>query len=51
MKILMDLMNSIKGVEFLNINIGFWLAMILIVLIVTLMNVILWNMKPKYTEK
>lgn len=32
--------------EFLGINIGFWAALALIILIVIAMNVIFWSMKP-----
>lgn len=30
-----------------GLNIGFWVAMAVVVLIVILMNVVFWNMKPK----
>lgn len=36
--------------SFLGINIGFWLAMAGVLLIVILMNVIFWSMKPKRKE-
>ncbi len=33
--------------DFLGINLGFWVAMAVVVLIALLMNVIFWNMSPK----
>ena len=35
--------------EWLSLNIGFWVAMAAVVLIVILMNVVFWGMKPKNT--
>ena len=33
--------------EFLGLNMGFWVSMIVVTAIVILMNVIFWGMKPK----
>ena len=33
--------------EFLGLNMGFWVSMAVVVLIVILMNVVFWSMKPK----
>lgn len=33
--------------EFLGLNMGFWISMAVVVLIVILMNVVFWSMKPK----
>ncbi|MDD3338704.1 MAG: hypothetical protein PHS82_07615 [Lachnospiraceae bacterium] len=33
--------------QFLGLNIGFWAAIIAVVLIVILMNIVFWKMKPK----
>ena len=33
--------------EWLGLNIGFWVAMAVVILIVVLMNVVFWGMKPK----
>ena len=33
--------------EFLGVNMGFWVSMAVVVLIVILMNVVFWSMKPK----
>ena len=32
--------------EFLGLNMGFWISMAVVALIVILMNVVFWNMKP-----
>lgn len=40
-------MNLFGTTSFLGINIGFWIAMTIVLLIVILMNVVFWNMKPK----
>lgn len=32
--------------EFLGLNMGFWVSMAVVALIVVLMNVVFWNMKP-----
>ncbi|CCX38803.1 putative uncharacterized protein [Clostridium sp. CAG:1013] len=31
----------------LGVNLGFWVAMAVVLLIVILMNVVFWSMKPK----
>ena len=36
--------------EWLGLNMGFWVAMPAVVLIVILMNVIFWGIKPKQTK-
>ncbi|MCD7785292.1 MAG: hypothetical protein LUH18_06930 [Oscillospiraceae bacterium] len=33
--------------EFLGLNIGFWVSMAVVAVIVVLMNVVFWGMKPK----
>ncbi|MDO4219134.1 MAG: hypothetical protein Q4C78_04000 [Synergistaceae bacterium] len=33
--------------ELLGLNMGFWVSMAVIALIVILMNVVFWSMKPK----
>ena len=33
--------------EWLGLNIGFWVSMAVVVLIVIVMNVVFWGMKPK----
>jgi disulfide bond formation protein DsbB len=33
--------------EFLGLNMGFWISMAVVALIVILMNVVFWSMKPK----
>lgn len=32
--------------EFLGLNMGFWISMAVVALIVVLMNVVFWSMKP-----
>lgn len=46
-KIWMDLFGT---TSFLGINLGFWAAMGVVVLIVVLMNVVFWSMAPKRQE-
>ncbi|MCD8216594.1 MAG: hypothetical protein LUD01_00855 [Clostridiales bacterium] len=33
--------------EFLGLNMGFWVSMIVVAMVVILMNVVFWGMKPK----
>ena len=33
--------------EFLGLNMGFWVSMLIVAVIVILMNVVFWGMKPK----
>lgn len=33
--------------DFLGVDIGFWVAMAVVVLIVVVMNLVMWSMKPK----
>ncbi|MCD7742217.1 MAG: hypothetical protein LUI06_08440 [Ruminococcus sp.] len=33
--------------EFLGLNMGFWVSMIAVAMIVILMNAVFWGMKPK----
>lgn len=40
-------MNLFETTEFLGIDMGFWVAMAVVLLIVILMNVVFWSMKPK----
>ncbi len=40
-------MNLFETTEFLGIDMGFWVAMAVVLLIVILMNVVFWIMKPK----
>ena len=40
-------MNLFGTTEFLGIDMGFWVAMAVVLLIVILMNVVFWIMKPK----
>lgn len=37
--------------EWLGLNIGFWVAMAVVILIVIVMNVVFWSMKPKKDAK
>ncbi len=37
--------------EFLGLNMGFWVSMAVVALIVIIMNVIFWSMKPLNTAK
>lgn len=34
-----------------GLNIGFWVAMAAVILLVLLMNLIFWGMKPKHLHK
>ena len=36
--------------KWLGLNIGFWVAMAAVLLIVILMNVILWGIKPRQSK-
>lgn len=36
--------------EFLGVDLGFWFAMTVVVLIVVVMNLVMWSMKPKRTK-
>lgn len=40
-------MNLFETTEFLGIDMGFWVAMAVVLLIVILMNVVFWSMEPK----
>lgn len=40
-------MNMFGTTSFLGINMGFWVAMAAVLMIVILMNVVFWGMKPK----
>lgn len=43
-----DLWLSLWGTtDFLGVDIGFWVAMAMVVLIVVVMNLVMWSMKPK----
>lgn len=39
-------MNIFGRGEYLGINMGFWVSMSVVALIVILMNIVFWNMKP-----
>ena len=39
--------NLFGSTSFLGIDMGFWVGMAVVVLIVVLMNAVFWNMKPK----
>lgn len=43
-KIWMDLFGT---TTFLGLDMGFWVSMAVVLLIVVLMNVVFWSMKPK----
>ncbi len=34
-------------IEWLELNIGFWIAMAVVAVIVIIMNIVFWKMKPK----
>ena len=36
--------------EWLDLNIGFWVSMAAVVLIVIIMNLVFWGMEPKKAE-
>ncbi len=38
--------NLFGRTELLGINIGFWVAMLVVAVIVVIMNIVFWNMKP-----
>lgn len=40
-------MQVFKRTEFLGVDMGFWVCLAIIAVIVIAMNVILWNVKPK----
>ncbi len=37
--------------QWLGLDIGFWVSMAVVVLIVIIMNVVVWGMKPKSAKK
>ena len=37
--------------ELLGINMGFWVAMAVVLLIVIIMNAVVWGMKPKVRKE
>lgn len=37
--------------SFLGINMGFWFGMAVVLLIVVLMNVVFWSMKPRRQDQ
>lgn len=39
-------MNLFGTTSFLGINIGFWVGMAVVLLIIIIMNVVFWRMKP-----
>ena len=44
-------LNLFGTTAFLGIDMGFWAAMAVVLLIVILMNVVFWNMKPKSSDE
>ncbi len=40
-------MNLFGAASFLEIDMGFWVGMAVVLLIVVLINVVFWSMKPK----
>ncbi|MCD8322650.1 MAG: hypothetical protein LUC89_07200 [Oscillospiraceae bacterium] len=40
-------MKLLGTTEFLGLNMGFWVSMIVVAMIVILMNAVFWGMKPK----
>ena len=36
--------------EWLGLNIGFWISMAVVMLVIIVMNVVFWGMKPKNTK-
>lgn len=40
-------MNLFGSVSFLGIDMGFWVGMAAVLMIVVLMNIVFWSMKPK----
>lgn len=43
-------MNLFGTTSFLGIDMGFWVGMAVVLLIVILMNVVLWSIKPKRND-
>lgn len=43
-------MNLLGTTSFLGIDMGFWVGMAVVLLIVILMNVVFWSMKPKRND-
>ena len=41
------LMTLFGTIEWLGLNIGFWMAIAVVALIVIIMNVVFWKMRPK----
>ncbi len=37
--------------QWLGLDVGFWVSMAVVVLIVIIMNAVVWGMKPKSTKK
>ncbi len=37
--------------QWLGLDVGFWVSMAVVILIVIIMNVVAWGMKPKSTKK
>lgn len=40
-------LNLFGKTEFLGINMGFWVSMFIVLLIVIVQNIVFWNIKPK----
>ncbi len=43
-------MNIFGTTEWLGLNIGFWVALAVVAVIVIVMNIVFWNLKPKNTN-
>lgn len=44
-------MNLFGATSFLGINMGFWVGIAVVLLIVVIMNVIFWSMKPQKPDQ
>lgn len=44
-------MNLFGRTSFCGVNVGFWVALSAVLIIVIVMNVVFWGMKPKEQEK
>lgn len=44
----LNIWESIFGTnEFMNLDMGFWVSMTVVAIIVVIMNIVFWSMKPK----
>ncbi|EMJ6201884.1 hypothetical protein ACF13M_000574 [Clostridioides difficile] len=44
-------MNFFGTTEWLGLNMGFWVSLTVVLLIVVIMNLVFWRMKPKYKNE